>query len=94
MKGDFKIMKCVSYMRVGTKVQLGENMQKRDCCVKEKSAVINSKFNKFRRFCRNNKDRILCVVKSLGIKKLEEQSDIKFTKEERERIQRYIEYWM
>ena len=94
MKGDFKIMKCVSYMRVGTKVQLGENMQKRDCCVKEKSAVINSKFNKFRRFCRNNKDRILCVVKSLGIKKLEEQSDLKFTKEERERIQRYIEYWM
>lgn len=87
-------MKCVSYMRVGTKVQLGENMQKRDCCVKEKSAVINSKFNKFRRFCRNNKDRILCVVKSLGIRKLEEQSDIKFTKEERERIQRYIEYWM
>lgn len=94
MKGDFQIMKCVSYMRVGTKVQLGENMQKRDCCVKEKSAVINSKFNKFRRFCRNNKDRILCVVKSLGIKKLEEQSDIKLTKEERERIQRYIEYWM
>ena len=40
MKGDFKIMKCVSYMRVGTKVQLGENMQKKDCCVKvkEKSA--------------------------------------------------------
>ena len=96
MKGDFKIMKCVSYMRVGTKMQLGENMQKKDCCVKvkEKSAVINSRFNKFRGFCRNNKDRILCVVKSLGIKKLEEQSDIKFTKEERERIQRYIEYWM
>ena len=88
-------MKCVSYMRVETKKQLGENMQKKICIVKvkEKSVVVNSIFNKLRRFCRKNEDELACAVKTLGINELTEQSDLKLTKEERERIQRYAKYW-